>query len=109
MGQIKVFVQELGLNKGFWRTQIWIISLQSSLGPTILKVMQISIWCLKNMGKNLQNELWARPVPSKLSKGRPPTLFLGADTENGEKMVLFAFLPITPMPKFLYPDMPNES
>ena len=37
------------------------------------------------MGKNLQNELWARLVPSKLSERRPPTLFLGADTENGKK------------------------
>ena len=37
------------------------------------------------MGKNLQNELWARPVPSKLSECRPPTLFLGADMENGNK------------------------
>ena len=53
------------------------------------------------MGKRLQNELWARPVASKLSECRPPTLFLGADTENGKKLVLFAFLPITPMPKFL--------
>ena len=53
------------------------------------------------MGKNLQNELWARPVPSKLSERRPPTLFLGADTENGKKRVLFAFRPITPMQIFL--------
>ena len=37
------------------------------------------------MGKNLLNELWARPVPLKLSERRPPLLFLGADTENGEK------------------------
>ena len=28
------------------------------------------------MGKNLQNELWTRPVPSKLSERWPPTLFL---------------------------------
>ena len=50
--------------------------------------------------KNLQNELWARPVASKLSEWRPPTLFLGADTENGQKRYFFAFLPITQMQKF---------
>ena len=38
----------------------------------------------KIMGKNLQNELWARPVASKLFERRPPTLFLEADTENGK-------------------------
>ena len=63
------------------------------------------------MGKNLQNDLWARPVPSKLSERRPPTLFLGADTENGKKWVLFAFWPITPMQIFLrgIQGMPSES
>ena len=36
MGQIKVFVQELGLKEGFLAdTQIWIISLQSGLGSTM--------------------------------------------------------------------------
>ena len=54
----------------------------------------------KIMGKNLQNELWARPVPLKLSERRPPTLFLGADTENGQKRYFFAFLQITQMQKF---------
>ena len=54
----------------------------------------------KIMGKNLQNELWARPAASKLSECRPPTLFLGADTENGQKRYFFAFLQITPMQKF---------
>ena len=54
----------------------------------------------KIMGKNLQNELWARPAASKLSECRPPTLFLGADTENGQKRYFFAFLPITQMQKF---------
>ena len=39
---------------------------------------------LKSMGKNLQNELWARPLASKLSERQPPTLFLGVDTENGK-------------------------
>ena len=53
----------------------------------------------------------SRPVPLKLSKGRPPTLFLGADTENGKKWVLFAFRPITPMQKKLrgIQGMPSES
>ena len=56
MGQIQVFVQELMklMNKGFQLTQIWIVSLQSGLGPQILKVAPISICSLKNMGKNLQ-------------------------------------------------------
>ena len=58
MGQIKVFVKELGLKQGFFlRTQIWIISLQSGLGPTILKVMPISICSPESMGKMLLNEL----------------------------------------------------
>ena len=48
----------------FWRSQIWILSLQSGVGPQILKLKPISICSLKIMGKNLQNELWARPVPS---------------------------------------------
>ena len=81
--------KNLAYNKGFGRTQIWIISLQSGLGRQILKLTPILMCSLKSMGKNLQNELWARPVPSKLSERRPPTLFLGADTENGEKRVLF--------------------
>ena len=84
----------------FWRTQILIISLQSDLGRPIFKLTPISMCSLKSMGKNLQNELWARPVASKLSEWRPPTLFLGADTENGQKMYFFAFLPITQMQKF---------
>ena len=48
--------------------------------PPILKVLPISICSLKSMGKRLQNELLA----SKLSERRPPTLFLGADTKNGQ-------------------------
>ena len=60
----------------------------------------LNICSLKSMGKKLQNELWARPVASKLSECRPPTLFLGADTENGQKRYFFAFLQITPMHKF---------
>ena len=36
------------------------------------------------MGKKHQNELWTRLVASKLSKRRPPILFLGADTKNGK-------------------------
>ena len=38
IGQIKVSVQELGENEGFIWTEIWIISLQSGLGPKILKL-----------------------------------------------------------------------
>ena len=52
------------------------------------------------MGKNLQNELWARPVASKLSERRPLTFFHRPDTENGQKRYFFAFLQITPMQKF---------
>jgi len=52
------------------------------------------------MGKKLPNELWARPVASKLSERRPLTFFHRRDTENGQKRYFFAFLPITPMQKF---------
>ena len=63
------------------------------------------------MGKNLQNELWVRPVPSKFSERRPPTLFLGADTENEQKQFLFAIRPITPMQTILkgIQSIPSES
>ena len=88
-----------------------IISLQSDLGRPIFKLTPISMCSLKSMGKNLQNELWACPVPSKLSERRPFTLFLGADTENGKTWVLFAFGPITLIQKFLrgIQGMPSES
>ena len=62
IGEIKVSVQELGLKQGFFWTEIWIISLQGGLGPTILKVMPISICSPKCMGKKHQYELWARPA-----------------------------------------------
>ena len=39
------------------------------------------------MGKRLQNELWARPVASKLSEQRPLTFFHRRDTENGQNVV----------------------
>merc|ERR1712001_747724 len=71
--------------KAFLRTQIWIISLQGGLGPTVSEVMPISICSPKNMGKKLPNELWARPVASKLSERRPLTFFQRRDTENGKK------------------------
>ena len=58
IGEIKVSIQE-GLKQGFFWTEIWIISRQSGLGPTILKVMQILMCFLKSMGKKLQNELEA--------------------------------------------------
>ena len=54
------------------------------LGPTILKVISISIYSQKSKGKKLQNELWARPVPSKLSERRPLTFF--NRRENGQKL-----------------------
>ena len=57
MGQIKVFVQELGLKQWFLEDAKWIISLQSALGPTVLKLTPIWICSLKSMGKKLQNEL----------------------------------------------------
>ena len=53
------------------------------------------------MGKKLPNELWARPVASKLSERRPLTFFHRRDTENGKKRYFFAFWPITPMQIFL--------
>ena len=52
----------------FW-TEIWIISLQGGLGPTVLKVTPISICSPKS--KKLQNE----PVASKLFECRPLTFF----------------------------------
>ena len=52
---------------------------------------------LKSMGKNLQNELWARPVPLKLSERRPPTLFLGAFTENGASSLSTHDIPTRPL------------
>ena len=70
------------------------------------------------MGKKLPNELWARPVASKLSVRRPLTFFHRRDTENGKKRYFFAFLQITPMQKFypilsnfiqFYPRVPYES
>ena len=62
IGEIKVSVQELGLKKVFFWTEIWIISLQSGLGPKNFKMIPILICSLKNIGKKLQNELWASPV-----------------------------------------------
>ena len=49
------------------------------------------------MGKKLQNELWARPVASKLSERWPPTLFFSELTRKRDKNVQT----YTPMPKFL--------
>ena len=40
-----------------------------------IRLKTILICSLENMGKNLQNELWVRPVPSKLSERRPLTFF----------------------------------
>merc|ERR1712053_64859 len=85
----------------FWGTyRIWIISLQGGLGPTVSEVMPISICSPKSMGKKLPNELWARPVASKLFERRPLTFFHRRDTENGQKWYFSAFLQITPMQKF---------
>ena len=55
------------------------------MGPTVSEVMPISICSPKSMGKKLPNELWARPVASKLSERRPLTFFHRRDTENGQK------------------------
>ena len=48
--------------------------------------MSILICSLKSMGKSLQNELYARPVPSKLSERLPPLSFLAVETQNGQKL-----------------------
>ena len=100
IGEIKVSVKKLCLKQCFLRTQIWIISLQGGLGPTVLEVVPISICSLKTMGEKLPNDLWACPVASKLSEQQPLTFFHCRDTENGQKRYFFAFLPITPMQKF---------
>ena len=89
IGEIKVSVQELGLKQGFFFTEIWIISLQGGLGPTILKVMPISICSPKSMGKKLQNELWARSVASKLSERRPLTFFSPSGHGKWAKTLFF--------------------
>ena len=49
----------------------------------------ILICSLKSLGKNLQNELWAHPVPSKLSERWPTTLFLAAEMQNGHTQKKF--------------------
>ena len=101
IGEIKVSVQKLCLKQGFFKdTNLDHLTLQGGLGPTVSEVMPISICSPKNMGKKLPNELWARPVASKLSERRPLTFFHRRDTENGQKRYFFAFLPITPMQKF---------
>ena len=46
----------------------------------------------KSMGKRLQNELWARPVASKLSERWPLSFFHCRETENGQKRYFSAFL-----------------
>ena len=104
IGEIKVSVQKLCLKQGFFEdtnldhlTSGW----PHGLGLTVLEVMPISICSPKSMGKKLPNELWARPVASKLSERRPLTFFHRRDTENGQKRYFFSFLPITPMQKFL--------
>ena len=58
------------------------------------------------MGKNPQNELWAVRYLQNC-----PTKFIGADTENGQKRVLFTFRQITPMQKNLrgIQGMPSEN
>ena len=91
MGQIKVFVQELGLKQGFLADTNMDYLTSEWPGTPNFKVDANFDMFPQIMGKNLQNELWARPVPSKLSERRPLTLFLGADTENGKKRVIFAF------------------
>ena len=64
----------------------------------------------KSLGKNLQNELWARPVASKLSERRPPPLFLEADKENWQKRFFFRISDNYSNAIFKrYPGMPYES
>ena len=66
-------------------TKSWSSDFGGVWDPQILKCCHfwhyIPLKSLVNFG---QNEVWARPVPSKLSERRPPTLFLGADNENGQ-------------------------
>ena len=80
-----VFVQELGLKQWFlacthmnYLFSEWPGTPNFEVGANFDVFPQI-------VGKNIQNELWARPVPLKFSERRPPTLFLGACTENGKK------------------------
>ena len=100
IGEIKVSVQKLCLKQGFFedtnldhltsgwpRTHCFRGDANFDMFP-------------KKMGKKLPNELWARPVASKLSERRPLTFFHRPDTENGQKRYFFAFLQITPMQKF---------
>ena len=88
MGQNKVFVQELGLKQGVLADT----NMDYLTGtPNFKADANFDVFPQNIMGKKLQNELWACPVPLKWSERRPPTLFLGACTENGKKWVIFAF------------------
>ena len=111
MGQIKVFIQELGLKQGFLADTNMDHLIQSGLGPQILKLTPISICSLK---------LWVKTF--KMSYGRVRYLrncpnagllhyFLEWTRKMGKKRVLFAFRPITPMQTILrgIQGMPAES
>ena len=71
--QIKVFVQEIGLKR--WPvTNMDYLTSEWPGTPNFKVDANFNICSLKSMGKSLQNELWARPVSSKLYERRLPTL-----------------------------------
>ena len=63
------------------------------------------------MGKNLQNELWARPVASKLSECRPPYIISRSGQGNWVKTLFFRISANYSNAKIFkrYPGMPYES
>ena len=89
MGQIKVLVQELGLKTSISAERnLDLLTLAGSGSPKFLGVV-IFETILKKMGNLSQNELWARPVASKLSERWPLSFFHRRDTENGQKYCYF--------------------
>ena len=68
----------------FWRSQIWILSLQSGLGRQILKLTPILICSLKIMGKNLQNELWAMGMSTTFEIVRTPASYIISRSGHGK-------------------------
>ena len=85
IGEIKVSVQELGLKiMFFYDTNLDLLTLAGSGSPKFLGVVILET-ILKKMGNFEQNELWARPVASKLSERWPLSFFHRRDTENGQK------------------------
>ena len=82
----------------------------TNIRPGVVILLRKCCSCsLKIMGKKLQNELWACPDSSKLSKRWPPTLFLWADTKNGKKTYFLHFGQLFKMLQLIYRVLPCET